>query len=115
MKTNSDQTQINDLQHFQVFLDCQNNHYEVDLLRNSTFKRISYSSWIKNNTEQNPSNKKCTLIEVKNLTDKLNLSGFTDTEPNYTVNQFFNLHDPLENIPLSKLETENIFCQIQRI
>ena len=49
------------------------------------------------------------LIEVKNLTDKLNLSGPTDNDSNYTINHFLILHDPLDNIPLSKLETENIF------
>ena len=32
-------------------LDCQNNHYEVDLLGTSTFKPIPYSQWIKNNTQ----------------------------------------------------------------
>ena len=45
--TDIDQSQINNLQHFPLYLDCQNNHYEVDLLSTSTFKPISYSHWIK--------------------------------------------------------------------
>ena len=48
------QLQINNLQHFPLYLDFQNNHYEVDLLGNSTFKQIPYSSWIKNNIQQKP-------------------------------------------------------------
>ena len=49
-KTDIEQSQINSLQHFPLYLDCQNNHYEVDLLGTSTFKPIPYSQWIKNNT-----------------------------------------------------------------
>ena len=52
VKTDIDQPQINNLQHFPVYLDCQNNHYEVDLLGTSTFKPIPHSQWIKNNTQQ---------------------------------------------------------------
>ena len=52
VKTHVDQSQINNLQHFPLYLDCQNNHYEVDLLGASTFKPIPYSQWIKNNTQQ---------------------------------------------------------------
>ena len=52
VKTDIDQSQINNLQHFPLYLDCQNNHYEVDLLETSTFKPIPYSQWIKNNTKQ---------------------------------------------------------------
>ena len=52
VKTDIDQSQIHNLQHFPLYLDCQNNHYEVDLLRTSTFKPIPYSQWIKNNTQQ---------------------------------------------------------------
>ena len=47
VKTDIDQSQINNLQHFPLYLDCQSNHYEVDLLGTSTFKTISYSHWIK--------------------------------------------------------------------
>ena len=32
-----------------------------------------------------------------------------DIDSNYTINQVFNLHDPLDNIPLSKAENENVF------
>ena len=46
------QSQINNLQLFPLYLDSQNNHYEVDLLVTSTFKTILYSHWIKNNTQQ---------------------------------------------------------------
>ena len=52
LKTDIDQSQINNLQHFPLYLDCQNNHYEVDLLGTSTIKPIPYSQWIKNNTQQ---------------------------------------------------------------
>ena len=37
VKTDIDQSQTNNLQHFPLYLDCQNNHYEVDLLGSSTF------------------------------------------------------------------------------
>ena len=53
-KTDIDKSQINNLQHFPLYLNYQNNHYEVDLLGKSTFKPIPYSSWIKNNTQQKP-------------------------------------------------------------
>ena len=52
VKTDIEQSQINNLQHFPLYLDCQNNQYEVDLLGTSTFKPIPYSQWIKNNTQQ---------------------------------------------------------------
>ena len=52
VKTDIEQSQINNLQHFPLCLDCQNNHYEVDLLGTSTIKPIPYSHWIKNNTQQ---------------------------------------------------------------
>ena len=48
VKIDVEQSQIYNLQHFPLYLDHQNNHYEVDLLGISTFKPISYSSWIKN-------------------------------------------------------------------
>ena len=72
VKTDIDQSQINNLQQFPIYLDCQNNHYEVDLLSTSTFKPIPYSHWIKTITQQK------------------------------RPNQFFNLHDPLDTIPLLK-------------
>ena len=53
-KTDLDNAQINTLQHFPLYLDCQKNHYEVDVLGKSTFKTIPYSSSIKNNTQQKP-------------------------------------------------------------
>ena len=52
VKTDIDQSQINNLQHFLLYLECQKNHYENDLLGTSTFKPIPYSHWIKNNTQQ---------------------------------------------------------------
>ena len=53
VKTDIDQSQINNLQDFPLYLDCQNNHYEVDLLGTSTFEPVPYSQWIKNNTQKN--------------------------------------------------------------
>ena len=52
VKTDIDQSQINILQNFTIYLDCQKNHYEVDLLGTSTFKPIPNSQWIKNKTQQ---------------------------------------------------------------
>ena len=49
------------------------------------------------------------LKEKENLTDNINLSGPPNNVSKYTKNHVFNLHDPLDNIPLSKLEIENIF------
>ena len=115
VKTDIEQSQINNLQHFPLYLDCQDNHYEVDLLGTSTFKPIPYSQWIKNNTQQKRvkqhSHKKdlFPLIEKEDLTDKINLSGPQTSDSKYTINQVFDLHDPLDTIPLSKLEIENIF------
>ena len=43
------------------------------------------------------------------MTDKINLSGPQTNDSKYTINQVFNLHDPLDTIPLSKIEIENIF------
>ena len=53
-RTDLDQSQLNNLQHSPLYLDCQNNNYEIDLLGTSTFKPLPYSSWIKNNTQQKP-------------------------------------------------------------
>ena len=52
VKTDIDQSQKKNLQHFLLYLDCQKNHYEIDILGLSTFKPILYSQWIKNNTQQ---------------------------------------------------------------
>ena len=115
VKTDIDQSQINNLQHFPLCLDCQNNHNEVDLLGTSTFKPIPYSLWIKNSTQQKTiqqqPHKKNTfpLMEKENLTDKINLSGPPVNNSKYTINQDFDLHDPLDTILLSKLEVENSF------
>ena len=49
------------------------------------------------------------MIEKENLTDKINLSGPPIKDLKYTLNQVFDLHDPLDTISLSKLEVENIF------
>ena len=65
VKTDIEQSQINNLQHFPLYLDCQNNHYEVDLLGTSTFKPIPYSQWIKitpNKNEQNNTKLKKTIF-----------------------------------------------------
>ena len=115
VKTDKDHSQINNLQHFPLYLDSQNNHYELDVLGTSTFKPIPYSQWMKNNTQQKTikqqPHKKDTfpLIEKENLTDKINLSGPPINDSKYTLNQVFDLDDPLDTIPLSKLEVENIF------
>ena len=37
------------------------------------------------------------------------MSGPQTNDSKYTINQVFDLHDPLDTIPLSKLEIENIF------
>ena len=51
-KVDIDQSRINNLQHYPLYLDCQNNHFEVDLLGKPTFKPIPFSTWTKNNTQQ---------------------------------------------------------------
>ena len=115
VKTDTDQTQINNLQHFPLYLDCQNNHYEVDLLGTSTFKPIPHSQWITDNTKQKKTKQQShkkdlfPLIKKENLTDKINLSGPQVKDTKYTINQVFNLRDPLDTIPLSKTEIDNIF------
>ena len=116
VKTDIEQSQINHLQHFPLYLDCQNNHYEVDFLSTSTLKPIPYSHWIKNNTQQKRSKQQphkkdpFPLIEKENnLTDTINLSRQLSNNSKYTINLVFNLHDPLDTTPLSKIEIENIF------
>ena len=70
VETEVDQTQINNFQHFPLFLDCQNNQYEVGILENSTFKPIPYSSWIKNNKQQKPLKQKMYRTKLFPLRDK---------------------------------------------
>ena len=106
VKTDIDQSQISNLQHFPLYLDCQNNHYEVDLLGTSTFKPSTGTS--KSNNNRGKKNL-FSLIEKEKLTDKINLSGPQTKDTKYTINQVFILHDPLDTIPLSKLEIDNIF------
>ena len=50
-KYDCDTKQINHLEHLGLYLDCQNNGYEVDLLGNHTWQSIPYWSWLKNNTQ----------------------------------------------------------------
>ena len=54
VKTDLDNAQMNNLHNFPLYLDCQNNHDEVDLLANSTFKLMPYSLLTKNSTQQKP-------------------------------------------------------------
>ena len=54
------------------------------------------------------------IIEKENLTDIINLSGPPTNGLKYTVNQVFDLHDPLDTIPLSKIEVEIIFYHQQK-
>ena len=60
----------------------------------------------KNKTHQKPIQQKLYkkflffLIEKENLTDNRNLSGQPNNDLKYTINQVFNLHEPLESIPL---------------
>ena len=72
-------SQINILEHFPLYFDCQNGHYEVDLLRKNTLQPKPYSSWIKNITKQKLSKQKLhrknifPLKEKENLPDNMNL------------------------------------------
>ena len=40
IKTDIDQSQMNNFQHFPLYLDSQNNHFEAYLIGTSTFKPI---------------------------------------------------------------------------
>ena len=81
VKTDIDQSQTNNLQHFPLYLDGQNNHYEVDLLGKSTFKPIPNSTWIKNKAQQKLVRQQAykgdlfPLIGKENLTNIKFLSG----------------------------------------
>ena len=115
VKTDIQQSQINNPQLFPLYLDCQNNHHEVDLLGTFTFKPIPFSHWIKNNTQQKrlkqqPDKKDpFPLKEKENLTDNINLSEPLPHDSKNTINHVFNLHDLLDTIPPSKIDIENIF------
>ena len=117
VKTDIEQSQINNLQPFPLYLDCPN---EVDLLGTTTFKPIPYSSWIKNTTQQKPLIQKLyrkdlfPLTEKENLADNMSLSGPPNIDSNNKIILLFNLHDPLDTIPISKLEIENIFLPITK-
>ena len=85
------------------------------LSRNTPPELLKTTHWIKNDTQLKKIKQQLhkkdpfPLIEKGNLTDKINLSGPPTNDSKYTVNQVFDLHDPLDTIPLSKLEVENIF------
>ena len=49
------------------------------------------------------------MIEKENLIDEINLSGPPINNSKNTINQVFDLHDPLDTVPLSKIEVEKIF------
>ena len=52
------------------------------------------------------------MIKKENLTDNINASSPPDIGSNCTKNQVFNLQDPLDTMPISKIEIENIFVPI---
>ena len=52
------------------------------------------------------------LNTKKSLTDNINLSGPPNNDSKFTINYIFNLHDPLDTTPLTKIEIENIFLPI---
>ena len=72
VKSDLDVARISNLQYFSLYQDSQNNNYELDFLRNSTSKPISYSSWIKNNTQQKTVKQKMYRTEVFPLVEKEN-------------------------------------------
>ena len=49
------------------------------------------------------------MIEKESLIDTKNLSGQSPNDSKYTKIQVFNLHDPLDTIPLAKQEVEKNF------
>ena len=94
VKTDVEQSQKNNLQHFPLYLDCRNNHYEVDLLGTSTFKPIPYSSWIKKYITKKTKTTQTKIIlkkdlfpltEKENLTDNVDLSGPPKADSKYTI------------------------------
>ena len=54
------------------------------------------------------------MIEKESLTDTKNLSGPSPNDSKYTKIQVFNLHDPLDTIPLAKQEVEKKFSTNNR-
>ena len=95
VKTNRDNPKISNLEHFPLYLECQINHYEVDVLEKSTFKPIPHSSWIKNNTQQLSPNQNLfrknpfPLIEKENLTDGIILPEPSDLNSKYAKKKIF--------------------------
>ena len=59
VKTDIEQSQINNLQHFPLYLDCQNNHYEVDLLGTSTSNQSHILNGYKITPNKNEQNNTC--------------------------------------------------------
>ena len=49
------------------------------------------------------------LVEKENLTDIMIFSGPPGLNSKCTINQVFNLYDPLESIPLAKSEIQKNF------
>ena len=103
VKTDFDNARKNKLQHFLLYQDCQNSYYEVGLLGNSTFKPIPYSTWFKSNTQQKPLKQKTyrtnllPSVDKENLIDNVNLTESPDLDSKQTINQVFNLHEPLDS------------------
>ena len=58
-----------------LYIDCQKNHYEVDLLENSTFKPIPCSSWIKNNIQHKQPKQKVNRKDLIHSTEKENFTA----------------------------------------
>ena len=63
----------------------------------------------KTNQTKNVQNRLIPFNRKKSLTDNIKLSGPPHNNSKYTINQVFSHHDPLDTIPLSKIEIENIF------
>ena len=79
---------------------------KLTYLEHQLLNQSHNSQWIKNNTQQKrikqhpPKKDHFPLIEKENLTDKINLSGPQTNDSKYTINQVFDLYDPLDTIPL---------------
>ena len=80
--------------------------YYVSLHLNQSHTQIGSKTILsKKKIRQQPSRKDLfLLVEKENLTDNRNLSGPLCNDSIYTKNQVFNLHDPLNTVPLSKIE-----------
>ena len=117
VKNDLDNTKINHLEPFPLYLDCQDNHYLGNSIGNSTFKpnhthHGSKTTHNKNHINKNHTRKLFPLIEKENLSDSIKLTGPSDISSKYTINKIFNLQNLLYNIPLSKIETQNIFLSV---